>query len=272
MIDVYPLEFHLGPLEITGFGIMMMIAFLTAWWLTDLECRRNGIEPDYAGDLLMGAMIGGVIGAKLWFMVIHPGAPFFDRGGLVWYGGFVGGSLGVILTGWRKRVPMRWTAQLLAPALAAGYALGRIGCYVVGDDYGRPTSLPWAVRFPEGKPISSAAAMQSQFGIPIPEGVSPDTIMAVHPTQLYEVTLMLIAFVILWRWRLIQKGAGWLFGAYLIFAGSERFLIEFFRAKDDRIGLLTIAQLTSIVLIALGAVLVVVWGKGAGINQRDARA
>lgn len=266
MIDAYPLALQIGPIPITGFGLLMMLAFLVAYWLVEKECRRNGFAGDYAGDMLTAAMIGGVLGAKLWYLAIHPEAPFFSRAGLVWYGGFVGGTLGVILNGWRRRVPMRWTAQLIAPAMAAGYAVGRVGCYVVGDDYGRPTSLPWAVRFPEGQPISSAAVMRQEFGVAIPDGIAPETILAVHPTQLYEVAIMLGAFALLWKWRTAPRGTGWLFGAYLVFAGLERFVIEIFRAKDDRfVGVLTIAQVMSILLVLVGSALIVRWSKGGRI-------
>ena len=135
--------------------------------------------------------------------------------------------------------------QLVAPALAAAYAVGRVGCFVVGDDYGRPTNLPWGIRFPEGIPPSTAGNLARQFGIAI-DNASPSTVVAVHPTQLYEVGLMLLAFMVLWRARLKPAPLGTLFALYLMFAGIERFLIEFLRAKDDRfLGGFTIAQLTS---------------------------
>jgi phosphatidylglycerol:prolipoprotein diacylglycerol transferase len=241
---------------------MMMLAFLVGGWLIDSECRRNGFASEYAGDLILGAIVGGIIGAKLWFVILHPDAKLFDRGGLVFYGGFLGGTLGVVLNGWRRRVPMRWTAQLIAPALAAAYAVGRVGCFVVGDDYGVPTTLPWGVRFPQGMPASTAANLR-EFGVTIPASIAPDTVLAVHPTQLYEIAAMLVVFAILWRWRTRLLGAGWLFGAYLVFAGVERFAVEFLRAKDDRIPLLhgfSVAQLTSIGAIVVGAILWRVWG------------
>jgi phosphatidylglycerol:prolipoprotein diacylglycerol transferase len=205
--------------------------------------------------MTVAAVIGGVLGAKLWYWVLHPESSLFSRGGLVWYGGFVGGFLAVVLNGLRLKVPTRWTAHLAAPALAAAYALGRIGCFIVNDDYGRPTTLPWAVKFPQGLPPSTAANMQAQFGIPVPAGVDPATVLAVHPTQLYEVILMLIAFTVLWRLRLQSRPVGWIFGLYLIFAGIERFIIEIFRAKDDRFfGPLTIAQVMSLVLVVGGSI------------------
>jgi phosphatidylglycerol:prolipoprotein diacylglycerol transferase len=251
-MNIYPLIFKLGPLEITGYGIMMMAGFLMGGWLITLELRRRGLYEEYAADITVAAVIGGIVGAKVWYWVLNGGS-LISRGGLVWYGGFVGGFLAVMLNGWRLKVPIRWTFHLCAPALAAAYALGRIGCFIVNDDYGHPTSLPWAVKFPQGLPPSTAINLQEQFGIPMAPGMDPATVLAVHPTQLYEATLMLIAFAVLWRLRLRARPIGWIFGIYLIFAGVERFLIEIVRAKDDRIfGPLTIAQAMSVVLVAGG--------------------
>lgn len=263
-MPIYPLVFHLGPLEITGYGIMMMVAFLMGGWLIALDLKRLKLTEDYAADLVAAAVVGGIIGAKLWYVALtrDPGA-LFSRGGLVWYGGFFGGAIAVMLNGWRLRVPLRWTMQLGAPALAAAYALGRVGCFLVNDDYGRPSTLPWAVQFPKGLPPSTAGNMQHLFGIAIPPGTDPSTVLAVHPTQLYETGLMLVAFAVLWRLRLGARPVGWLFGVYLMFAGVERFLIEFLRAKDDRFfGSFTLAQLTSVTLIAIGLALVAAWRGG----------
>jgi len=260
-MTIYPFKFALGPLEITGYGIMLMVAFLTGGWLVTLELRRRGLAEDFAADMVAAAVIGGVIGAKLWYVALtrDPGA-LLSRGGLVWYGGFLGGTAAVILNGWRLRVPLRWTMQLVAPALAAAYALGRVGCFLVNDDYGRPSSVPWAVKFPQGLPPSTAGNMQHLFGIPVPAGTDPSTVLAVHPTQLYEVALMLGAFFVLWVWRKRDRPVGWLFGVYLVLAGVERFLVEFLRAKDDRfLGPFTIAQATSVCLVAVGAYLLTAW-------------
>ncbi|HEU4587090.1 MAG TPA: prolipoprotein diacylglyceryl transferase [Gemmatimonadales bacterium] len=257
-LTIYPLVLHLGRFEITGYGLMMMVAFLMGGWLITLELRRRGLREDYSAEMIAAAVIGGIIGAKLWYVALYRDLDsLFSRGGLVWYGGFIGGALAVILNGWRLRVPIRWTMQLGAPALAAAYALGRVGCFLVNDDYGRPTDLPWAMKFPQGLPPSTAANLQKMFGVPVPPGTAPDTVLAVHPTQLYEVALMLGAFWVLWRLRDRALGTGWLFGLYLVFAGCERFLVEFVRAKDDRfLGPFTLAQLTSVVLVLLGTALI----------------
>jgi phosphatidylglycerol:prolipoprotein diacylglycerol transferase len=265
-MTVHPFILHLGRFEITGYGIMMMVAFLMGGWLIALELRRRNLAEDYAADIVAAAVIGGIIGAKLWYVALtrDPGA-LFSRGGLVWYGGFLGGAAAVMLNGWRLQVPLRWTMQLAAPALAAAYALGRVGCFLVNDDYGRPSTLPWAVKFPEGLPPSTAGNMQHLFGIRVPPGTDPSTVLAVHPTQLYEVASMLVVFAILWKLRRKEKPIGWLFAIYLILAGTERFLVEIVRAKDDRLlGPFTLAQLTSVILVAIGAWLAVRWREGLG--------
>lgn len=253
-MTVYPLVFRFGSFEVTGFGIAMMLAFVVGGWLVALELRRRGWNEDYGADIVLAAVLGGVIGAKLWYVALTQDAgALLSRGGLVWYGGFLGGVLAVAINGWRRHVPVRITAHLTAPALAAAYAVGRVGCFVVGDDYGRPTDLPWAIKFPQGLPPSTAGNLSNLFRVPVPAGVEPTTVMAVHPTQLYEVAAMTAVFMVLWRLRLGGRPLGWLFGAYLAFAGTERFLVEFLRAKDDRfLGLFTIAQATSVLVVAAG--------------------
>jgi phosphatidylglycerol:prolipoprotein diacylglycerol transferase len=260
-MTVYPFVIHLGPLEITGYGLMLMVAFLMGGWLIALQLRQAQLKEDYAADIVAASVIGGIIGAKLWYVALtgDPDA-LFSRGGLVWYGGFIGGALAVILNGWRLRVPLRWTMQLTAPALAAAYALGRVGCFLVNDDYGRPTDLAWGVRFPQGLPPSTAGNLNTLFGVPVPPGTDPSTVLAVHPTQLYEAAAMLLVFGLLWSLRNRGRPVGWLFGLYLVLAGIERFLVEILRAKDDRfLGPFTLAQLTSVIIVLIGLALLYAW-------------
>jgi len=253
-VNVYPFTIHLGGFVITGFGLMMMFAFLVAGWIMRLELQQRGLNEAYSGDMVVAAVIGGIVGAKLWYVILtrDPGA-LFTRGGLVWYGGFLGGVVAVLFTGMRHKVPARWTMQLGGPALAAAYAVGRVGCFLVGDDYGGPSTLPWAVKFPEGLPPSTVANLEA-FGVRVPAGLDPGTVLAVHPTQIYETVIMLAVFAYLWSKRNESGGTGWTFGLYLVFAGAERFLVEILRAKDDRfLAGFTIAQLTSIGVLATGA-------------------
>jgi phosphatidylglycerol:prolipoprotein diacylglycerol transferase len=256
MTTVYPLKIQIGPLEVTGFGLMMMASFVVGGWLVSQELKRRRLNEEFAGDIIMGAVVGGIVGAKLWFVGLHGLDTLFSRGGLVWYGGFFGGCAGVILMSLRRQVPVRLTAQLVAPALPAAYAVGRVGCFMVGDDYGFPTSVPWAVEFPQGLPPTTAASL-AEFGFRVPEGVSPTEVLAVHPTMLYETAIMLAVFMLLWKLRRRPGGTGWLFGAYLAFAGAERFFVEFYRAKDDRFFAgFTLAQVTSVAIIVLGVIVV----------------
>jgi len=255
-MPVYPFNIQVGPLQITGYGIMMMVGFLVGGWLIALELERRRLNRDYSSDIIFAALIGGVVGAKLWYVVLtqDPGA-LFSRGGLVWYGGFLGGVVAVLFNGWRLGVPARWTMQIMPPALAAAYALGRVGCFLVGDDYGGPTDLPWAVAFPRGLPPSTAGNLAA-FHVVVPAGLDPATVLAVHPTQLYEVLLMFLAFTILWKLRTKDWGTGALFGVYLMMAGVERFFVEILRAKDDRFFAgFTAAQVMSVTIVLVGAMI-----------------
>ena len=257
-MTIYPLVLKLGPLALTGYGVMMMVAFLMAGYAIQMELRERKLDEEYAADIIIAAVIGGLVGAKVWYVVVSgEWDSLFRRGGFVWYGGFLGGVIAVLFNGWRLRVPPRWTMELAAVALPVGYALGRVGCFLVNDDYGIPTTLPWGVKFPQGLPPTTVANL-SRMHVTFPPNANPLEVVAVHPTQLYETILMFFVFWLIFRLRHHRHAMGWRFGVYLVCAGIERFLIEIVRAKDDRIaGPLSIAQLTSI-LIVLAGVLVMV--------------
>jgi phosphatidylglycerol:prolipoprotein diacylglycerol transferase len=266
-MTVYPLTFRILGLQITGFGIMMMLGFLAAGWVMQLELRRRKLNEEYAADVVVAAVIGGIVGARLWYVALT-GDPhaLFSRSGLVWYGGFIGGMVAVLGWGWWKRVPTRFTLELTAPALALGHGLGRVGCFLVQDDYGMPTTLPWGMKFPHGLPPTTAADL-SRWGAKIPPGTSPTEVLAVHPTQLYEVAALLFMFWLLWRLRRHHHAVGWLFAAYLLAVGVERFLIEFLRAKDDRmLGPFTLAQAASVVAVICGVLLLLRWRRDDGLH------
>src|SRR6266540_259625 len=173
-MTVYPFALHLGPIELTGYGLMMMVAFLMAGWAIQLDLRGRGLDEEYAADIVIAAVIGGLVGAKLWYVFLTgEWDALLRRGGFVWYGGLLGGAAGVLLNGWRKRVPARLTMELCAAPLMLGHALGRVGCFLVGDDYGIPTTLPWSVSFPQGIPPTTAGALARDFHIALPAGVAP---------------------------------------------------------------------------------------------------
>lgn len=251
----------IGRLTITSFGVMMAVAFLAGYAVVRSEASRKGLDPEIAGDVLLGALVGGIVGAKLYYVVLNwpltvrdPLGMIFDRAGLVWYGGFLGGAAGVLWMLHRRRASLPVMADVCAPALALAYGLGRMGCFLVGDDYGRPTNSWVGIKFPRGSPPSTAGNLRAQFGLSIPDSVPDSTVLSVHPTQLYEVALSLLIFLVLWKLRKRPRQAGWLFSLWLVLAGLERFAVEWFRAKDDRFfGPLTLAQVLSLALVGLGA-------------------
>src|SRR5256885_7546924 len=180
---------------------MMMVAFLMAGWAIQVGLRRRGLAEEYAADIVFAAVVGGIVGAKIWYVLLTgEWEALLRRGGFVWYGGFLGGVAAVLGTGWWKRVPARWTMELTAAPLALGYGLGRVGCFLVNDDYGIPSTLPWAMQLPRGLPPTTVAEL-SNMHVRFPPGADPMQVVAVHPTQIYETALMLLAFAWLWRLR-----------------------------------------------------------------------
>jgi phosphatidylglycerol:prolipoprotein diacylglycerol transferase len=176
----------------------------------------------------------------------------------VFWGGFMGSVLFCWIAIKRKKLSFVRYADVAGIAIAAGYSVGRTGCWAVGDDYGRPWNGPLAVMFPNGAPPSTAQNMHELFGIPLPAGTAPTQVVSVHPTQLYETVLGFVMFAVLWRLRDHKHAEGWLFGVYCVLAGAERFVIEFLRAKDDRFfGPFTTAQIIALTIAAIGAV--VMW-------------
>jgi phosphatidylglycerol:prolipoprotein diacylglycerol transferase len=255
----HPFAFKLWFLEVTGFGIAVLLAFVIAQIISQQELLRRGHEKEAAAipDLILASVIGTLIGGKLYYagIVMQDWSALWSRAGFVFWGGFIGAVIACWFVISRKKLSFARFADVGGIAIAAGYAVGRTGCWAVGDDYGRPWDGPLAVMFPEGAPASTAGNMNQLFGTPVPAGATPDTVLAVHPTQLYETALGFGMFLILWRLRAHKHAEGWLFGVYLVLAGAERFFIEIFRAKDDRFAMgLTLAQLIAIALAITGVV------------------
>lgn len=237
---MYPTFFRIGSFEVTSFGVMVAVAALVGLWVFGRELQRSGL-PAAAGDAAMAGVFGGLLGAKLLWVAEHLGEePFRDlilsRGGMSWFGGFAGGVGTALLIMRRQHLPIVATLAASTPALAIGHAIGRIGCFLVGDDYGRPSDLPWAVAFPRGL---------------------PPTDVRVHPTQLYE---MLALFVLAWlliRWRRRRMPDAIVLGRYLVLAGAIRFAIEFVRVNQRILGPFTLAHIVSFAMVAVGAIVIV---------------
>lgn len=249
-----PFVYHLGPMEVGGFGLAMLMCFVTGQILLTRELIRRGYDPAPVGDLVFAAVIGGLLGAKIYYAVLTQDiGALFSRAGFVFWGGLIGGIVATSLVIRFKKLRWSTISDASAMSLAAAYSVGRTGCWAVGDDYGRPWNSPLAVQFPEGAPPSTAANMSQLFGVSFPPGTDPSAVIAVHPTQIYEVILGFVMFLIVWRFRDHKHAAGWLFGMYAVLAGLERFIIEFVRAKDDRFfGGLTLAQVIALGFVVAG--------------------
>ncbi len=237
-----PVLFKIGPLEIGSFGVMMVLGFLVPTLLLKKEFQRMGYPGEWALELVTWAAIGGIVGARLYFVLEHldalaadPLGMLLGRGGLSWFGGFLLGTAAVVYRMRRLNMPVLPVLDRVAPLLLLGYAIGRIGCLLAGDgDYGPPTDLPWGMAFPNG--------------------VVP-TDVPVHPTPLYETLMAGGLFGLLWPKRQNIAFPGQLMALGLIAFGGERFIAEFWRLTPKLWGWLTVPQAFSLLTVAVGGYL-----------------
>ena len=257
---MYPILFQFGAFTISSFGVMMVIAFLLGNYLLRKDVVAEGYDPIIADDIIFRAAIGGILGAKIYYLIenipnghaaeningfinIIAGIFTLNGGkiafgiqnfgaGLVFLGGLVGGMAAVSWYIYRNNLNWFIIADLSAPFLVLGHGIGRIGCFLVGDDYGIPTNLPWAIAFPNGLPPTS---------------------IAVHPTQLYEMSAYFIIFFYLRYRKRNQTFSGEIIFEYLFLGGLSRFMVEFIRTNTKYIFGLSGAQYLSIIMMAIGA-------------------
>lgn len=252
-----PVLFQIGDFKLYSFGLMAALAMIVPGLvLVRPLVRRRGVSADFAYELIVAAGVGGFVGARIYYLIENWAAVKADFWGaavggigFVWYGGLIGGFLGVV--GWTlvRRIPLDVIANAMAPATAMGYAIGRIGCQLAGDgDYGKPSGLPWAMGYPHGT-------------VPTPPGVK------VHPTPIYEIVVM--AFVVWILWRLAtryDKSGWWTFGWFLILSAVERFVVELVRRNPVWFAGLTQPQWVAIVSVLIGIVLVLVFGRRPAVR------
>src|SRR3954451_14906617 len=239
-------EIHLGPVTLQTFGIMFALGFIAAGGVVARRLKEWGKPTDWAYEIVIAALVGGLIGARLNFVIQNYDAVkhdllgnLFSGSGLVWFGGAIGGAIGVGLWALRRKMFNLTLLDISAVPLCVGYAIGRIGCQVSGDgDYGKAWDGPWAMAYPHGT-------------VPTAPGET------VHPTPIYETIVMGLVAWVLWQLRdRVRPGA--LFALYLVFAGSERFLVEFIRRNSDVALGLTAAQIESLGMLVAGVVWLVV--------------
>ncbi|HEV8137412.1 MAG TPA: prolipoprotein diacylglyceryl transferase [Pyrinomonadaceae bacterium] len=257
---MYPEIFHIGSFPINTYGVFLAIAFLCAILVAVRLAARDGLPRERIYDLSLWMLLGGLIGSKILMLFTEPeyrdhplqllSLDFLRSGGV-----FYGGLIGAVLTGYflMKRYKLPWwkTADACAPGIAIGNFFGRQGCFAAGCCWGKPTSLPWGVKFTElGHQIT---------GVP--------TDVYLHPTQLYESFAMLVVFLfLLWMHRR-KRFNGQVILLYALLYSIVRFSIEFVRddPRGDIFGLTTLtglstSQMISLVIgIAAAVVLVIRW-------------
>lgn len=239
---MFPELLRIGDFHITSFGAMVAVSFLVAFWVSGMEFERKGMSRKLHEQGFLACLVGGILGAKLLFLLenvplsdlmSYPLHYFLLRGGLTFYGGFFLALFAFFVITKKHKESFWKVLDATAPALAIAYATGRVGCLLVGDDYGIASTLPWAMSFPKG---------------------SPPTLEAVHPTQIYETIIMSLVFIVLWKIRKKDRPIGWLASIYLGLAGLERFFIEFIRTTTESpISGLSVAQVMALALILIGA-------------------
>ena len=236
---MYPVLFRIGDIAISSYMVTMSIAFLVAYILCKGEFKRRGLSEDLLDLLLAANVIGGIVGAKILFLMENVTfRQFIDdpirflASGLTFLGAFLGAVVLILVVVWAKKVNFWLAADAMAPSLVIGYAIAKIGCFLVGDDYGIPSNLPWAMSFPNG---------------------APPTNEMVHPAQIYEMLVVAGIFVYTWKIRKCNKPIGWLTAIVFILMGLERFLVEFVRnTTPSFIPGVSLAQLMSFGLVFVG--------------------
>jgi phosphatidylglycerol:prolipoprotein diacylglycerol transferase len=258
---MYPILVSIGGFHLRAYGVLIASALLAGAWLAGREAARKGIPPERAQDFVMWATLFGLLGARLYYVAFAAPRMFLEdplgvlavwRGGLAIHGALLAGAATAILYVRRHRLGFWRFADTLAPSVILGQAIGRFACFLNGDAYGLPTTLPWAVTF------TSPEAM-APLGVPL------------HPTQLYELTLNLALFGLLWWWRTRLRFDGQLFLMYAGGYGVIRFVVENFRGDQLQFaGGISAAQTVSLLVLITAATLLTIQARPAkGACQGD---
>lgn len=252
---MHPVAFNLGPFPVNWFGILVAVAFLAGLWTAARRGVRDGLAPQQVFDAGPWLIVGAIVGARALYVISYweqdfAGQPLtkvfmIRQGGLVFYGGLIGATLGVLIHLWRRRLPLWKFADTLAPSIPLGHVFGRTGCLLNGCCHGRPTDVPWAIHFP---------ADHATHGV------------GVHPTQIYEAALNLGLYAgLAWLYRRKQYD-GQIFAFYLVSYAVVRSVVESFRgdyATGYFGGRLTPGQMVSVLIFGLGIALVLLRRRSA---------
>jgi phosphatidylglycerol:prolipoprotein diacylglycerol transferase len=235
--------FSIAGLEIVSFQAAMLAAFIAGTLVARAQAIWLRQSPAIVWDILPWAAVAGIIGAQLY------GALLTGRlagSGMVWYGGLITGVAAAVWRYRRWHLPAGWFVLGGAPAVALGHAIGRIGCFLAGDDWGRPTDSFVGVAFPQGAPPTTAGELRAR-GVEVATSLGDDAVLRVHPVQIYESVFLFILFYVLLRMTRRGASAPVVAATYLGAYGTWRFAIEFARVKSDFV----LPGLTSAQLISL---------------------
>ncbi len=256
---MYPILLTIGGFHLRAYGTLIAIALLTGAWLAGREASRKDLPPECVQDFVIWATLFGLLGARLYYLTFFSPRVFLEdplgvfaiwRGGLAIHGALLAGAATAIWYVRRHHLSFWRLADTLAPSVILGQAIGRLACFLNGDAFGIPTTLPWAVTF------TNPAAM-APLGVPL------------HPTQLYEMSLNLVLFGLLWWWRTRVRFDGQLFLLYAGGYGIIRFIVENFRGDQlQYAGGISAAQTLSLAVLTVVGALLALWARPVGRPSR----
>lgn len=218
---MYPILLKIGTFELRTYGIIVVLSFFLGLWLSTKEAKRKGLDPALVQDFAFYALVGGIVGARLYYVVFSNPAYFLQKPWeivAVWHGGIgiIGAVLGGLLVAlWycrRKKLSFWRFADILAPGIILGQAVGIFACLLNGDSYGRPTDLAWAITYTDPRAMAP-------LNVPL------------HPVEIYEMAIYFLVLLLVWRTRAKYRTDGFVFLTYLAGYGAARLSVEFFRGN-----------------------------------------
>jgi phosphatidylglycerol:prolipoprotein diacylglycerol transferase len=273
---VHPILFHIGKVTIKSYGVAIALAFLIGILLAAWRARREKLNPNDFLDIGFIIVVSSIVGARIFYILFNL-KYYIDNpamiiriweGGLIFYGGLLCAAIASILYMRFKKIPVWYGTDIIAPSVALGYAITRVGCFLNGCCYGKVCNLPWGIS--GWDPFTGAGRYSAQifFAALFGTGEVPEVIK-LHPTQLYAAGISLIFFVVLliiWRRRVFD---GMVFWSYVGLYALYRFGIEFLRADNKEIFLgLTVPQVMSVVAFVVAVIVLIDLGRRGVLHRK----
>ena len=216
---MYPVLFEFGEFQLRSYGTIVALSFLIGLWLSMKEAERKGLDPKLIQEFAVYGFIGGIIGARLYFVLFSEPSYFFQHpweifavwsGGIGVIGALIGGFIVALWFCHKRNLSLLKFGDTLAPGIALAQSFGQLACLLNGDSYGRPTDLPWAITYTDSRSFAP-------LNIPL------------HPIEIYEMAAYFLVFLLVWNIRQHDRLNGLAFFTYLAGYGTARFLVDFFR-------------------------------------------